>query len=55
MKNTLKKLTQMLAVMMVAIMALGAFPLTAQANPQTVTITVDGPNPKCRHWFCNHH
>ena len=42
MKKTMKRFAQMVAVMMVAIMALGAFPLTAQANPQTVTIIVDG-------------
>ena len=41
MKNVFKKLTKVVAVMMVAIMALGAFPLTVQAN-QNVTIIIDG-------------
>jgi len=42
MKNAVKRFSKMVAVMLTAIMALGAFPLTAQANQATVTIIVDG-------------
>jgi len=42
MKNAVKRFSKMVAIMLTAIMALGAFPITAQANQATVTIIVDG-------------